>query len=156
MWPTALVPLETKSCNGFLSPLQIHCPPLRSNPWTLVPMASTMTSWPRRSTVVEVRGTRSGTVLVGGVCLASLYDLCVPVESLMCRPEIKKRKSHNFTDYGGEEKIFLPFTEYEWRTSVLEGQSFYLLSCHCTSLCKLINERGKSLSWEYLCTSTRK
>jgi hypothetical protein len=44
MRPTALLPLQRKSCYGFLWPLKMNCPGL--NPRTLSPLASTITTRP--------------------------------------------------------------------------------------------------------------
>jgi hypothetical protein len=49
MGPTALLPLRRKWCSGFLSPLKIHRS--GSNPRTLGPVASTLTTSPPRSTI---------------------------------------------------------------------------------------------------------
>jgi hypothetical protein len=51
MGPTALLPLRRKWCSGFLSPLKIHRPRSGSNPRTLGPVASTLTTSPPRSTM---------------------------------------------------------------------------------------------------------
>jgi hypothetical protein len=50
MGPTALLPLRRTWCYGFLSPLEIHRPRSGSNPRTLGPVASTLTTSPPRST----------------------------------------------------------------------------------------------------------
>jgi hypothetical protein len=50
MGPTALLPLRRKWCSGFLSPFKIHRPRSGSNPRTLGPVASTLTTSPPRST----------------------------------------------------------------------------------------------------------
>jgi hypothetical protein len=46
----ALLPLQRKLCCRFLSPLKIHHPRLGLNPWTLGPVASTVTIAPLRMT----------------------------------------------------------------------------------------------------------
>jgi hypothetical protein len=46
---TALLPLRRKLCYGFLSPLKIHRPRPGSNPLTLGPVASTLTTSPPRT-----------------------------------------------------------------------------------------------------------
>jgi hypothetical protein len=51
---TALLPLRKKWCSGFLSPLKIHRPRLESNPRTLGPVASTLTTSPPRSTELYI------------------------------------------------------------------------------------------------------
>jgi hypothetical protein len=50
MGPTALLPLRRKWSSGFLSPLKIHRPRSGSNPRTLGPVASTLTTSPARAT----------------------------------------------------------------------------------------------------------
>jgi hypothetical protein len=50
----ALLPLQRKSCYGFLLPLKIHHPWVGLNPQTLGPIASTITIRPLRVTVMEV------------------------------------------------------------------------------------------------------
>jgi hypothetical protein len=50
MGPTALLPLRRKWCSGILSPIKIHRPRSGSNPQTLGPVASTLTTSPPRST----------------------------------------------------------------------------------------------------------
>jgi hypothetical protein len=45
------VNLRRKWCSGFLSPLKIHRPRSGSNPRTLGPVASTLTTSPPRTTV---------------------------------------------------------------------------------------------------------
>jgi hypothetical protein len=53
MGPTASLPLQRKWCSGFLSPLKIHRPRSGSNPRTLGPVASTLTTSPPRSTLLS-------------------------------------------------------------------------------------------------------
>jgi hypothetical protein len=48
--PTVLLPLRRKWKSGFLSPLKIHRPRSGSNPRTLGPVASTLTTSPPRTT----------------------------------------------------------------------------------------------------------
>jgi hypothetical protein len=50
MGPTALLPLRREWCSGFLSPLKIHRPRSGSNPRTLGPVPSTLTTSPPRAT----------------------------------------------------------------------------------------------------------
>jgi hypothetical protein len=55
---TALLPLWRKWCSGFLSPLKIHRPRSGSNPRTLGPVASTLTTSPPRSTKASYRSSK--------------------------------------------------------------------------------------------------
>jgi hypothetical protein len=48
MGPTALLPLRSKSCYGFLCPLKIHRPRPGLNPRTLRPVANMITARPLR------------------------------------------------------------------------------------------------------------
>jgi hypothetical protein len=50
MGPTTLLSLQRKSCYGFLSPLEIHCPGTDLKKRTLGTMASTLTTRPPRVT----------------------------------------------------------------------------------------------------------
>jgi hypothetical protein len=52
--PTALFPLRRKSCFGFLSPLKICYPHPGLNPRSLVPVDSTITTRPPRTTDMRV------------------------------------------------------------------------------------------------------
>jgi hypothetical protein len=106
---TALLPLRRKWCYGFLSPFKIHRPRSGSNPRTLGPVASTLTTSPPKSTVglldkskahgVTCNTKRSG-VSVNYDCAVERHEQHVCAASNNCRTLLSVRSpswDYNFS-----------------------------------------------------------